>query len=136
MSDSNSNKLHFSLVSPERELFSGDVEHIVIDGADGQFGALAQHAPVMSVVKAGIVKIIDGNNVSKMYVGGGIVDVTPIGVTILTQDAIDIASVDLAAITQEISALKEDVRDARDDEARNDYLAKLTRLETIASAAA
>lgn len=136
MSNSNQNKLHFSLVSPERELFAGEVDQVVIDGADGQFGALVQHAPVMSVVKAGAVKIIDGNVISKMYVGGGIVDVTPKGVTILTQDAVDLAKVDLAAIGQEITELKEDIRDAKNDEARNVHLQKLARLEAIVSAAA
>ena len=136
MSNSNQSKLHFSLVSPERELFSGEVDHVVIDGANGQFGALVHHAPVMSVVKAGAVKIIDGNVVSKMYVGGGIVDVTPTGVTILTQDAVDLAKLDLAAIGQEISELKEDVRDAKGDAARAMFAAKLARLEAIVSAAA
>ena len=45
--DTNTSKLHFSLVSPERELFSGEVDQVVVPGSDGQFGALVNHAPLM-----------------------------------------------------------------------------------------
>jgi F0F1-type ATP synthase epsilon subunit len=46
-------KLSFALVSPERELFNGDVDHVVVPGAEGEFGVLPNHAPVMSVIKPG-----------------------------------------------------------------------------------
>lgn len=136
MSNANSNKLHFSLVSPERELFAGEVDQVVVPGVDGQFGALALHAPVMSVVKTGVIKIIDGTNETKMFVDGGIVDVTPTGVTILAEDAVDLKTVDLANITQQIKDASEDVRDAKDDADKAVFAKKLARLEAIASAAA
>ena len=43
-------KLNFSLVSPARELFSGEVDHVVAPGSDGEFGVLANHAPFMSTL--------------------------------------------------------------------------------------
>ena len=48
--------LHFSLVSPERELFSGDVKQVDAPGVEGEFGVLPKHAPFMTVLKPGVVR--------------------------------------------------------------------------------
>lgn len=132
--DTINSKLHFSLVSPERELFAGEVDQVVVPGADGQFGALVRHAPTMSVVQSGIIKIIDGNQTTKMYVGGGIVDVTPFGVTILAEDALDLAKVNRDSLAQELKDAKEDLRDAKDDGAKDIAAKKAARLEAILAA--
>ena len=71
-----------------------------------------------------------------MFVDGGIVDVTPTGVTILAEDAVDLKTVDLANITQQIKDASEDVRDAKDEADKAIFAKKLARLEAIASAAA
>ena len=52
-------KLHFSLVSPERELFSGEVDQVDAPGSEGDFGVLAGHAPFMTTLKEGRVKVYD-----------------------------------------------------------------------------
>ena len=52
-------KLSFALVSPERELFNGDVDHVVVPGAEGEFGVLPNHAPAMSVIKPGALRVIN-----------------------------------------------------------------------------
>jgi F-type H+-transporting ATPase subunit epsilon len=69
-------KLHFSLVSPERELFSGSVDQVDAPGAEGDFGVLADHAPFMTTLRQGRVLIRDG-------------DVTSEGLTILAPRAIE-----------------------------------------------
>lgn len=133
--DTSDSKLHFSLVSPERELFSGDVDQVVVPGADGQFGALARHAPVMSVVNSGIIKIIDGSNVKKMFVGGGIVDVTPNGVTILAEDAVDLDAIDKDKISTELKNAIEDLQETKDAEKKTEAAARVARFEAILAAA-
>lgn len=130
------NKLHFSLVSPERELFSGDVDQVVVPGADGQFGALALHAPTMSTVKMGVIKIIDGGNETKMFVGGGIVDVTPTGVAILAEDAVDLAGFDVEKAKQDLKDTQEDLRDAKTDAEKQNVQKLVVRLEALLAAAA
>ncbi|MEM7007143.1 MAG: F0F1 ATP synthase subunit epsilon, partial [Pseudomonadota bacterium] len=57
-------KLHFSLVSPAREIFAGEVDHVIAPGTDGEFGVLPNHAPFMSTLKNGVVRVLDGENVS------------------------------------------------------------------------
>ena len=82
------NKLHFSLVSPARELFSGEVDHVIAPGSEGEFGVLANHAPFMTTLKNGVVRVLEGNDVKmRIFVRGGFADVTPDGLTILAEEA-------------------------------------------------
>ncbi|HEX7947285.1 MAG TPA: ATP synthase F1 subunit epsilon, partial [Phenylobacterium sp.] len=76
-------KLHFSLVSPERELFSGDVDQVDAEGTEGGFGVLAGHAPFMTALKEGRVTVYNENQKKVYDVRGGFADVTPEGFTIL-----------------------------------------------------
>ena len=82
------NKLHFSLVAPARELFSGEVDHVIAPGSEGEFGVLANHAPFMTTLKNGVVRVLEGNDVKmRIFVRGGFADVTPEGLTILAEEA-------------------------------------------------
>ena len=80
-------KLHFSLVSPERELFSGAVDQVDAPGSEGDFGVLFGHAPFMTTLKEGRVKAYDGDDTLVFDVRGGFADVTPEGLTILAEYA-------------------------------------------------
>ena len=53
-------KLHFSLVAPEREVFSGEVDRVDAPGAEGDFGVLAGHAPFMTALREGKVTVVNG----------------------------------------------------------------------------
>jgi F-type H+-transporting ATPase subunit epsilon len=80
-------KFHFALVSPERELFSGDVEQVDAPGAEGDFGVLAGHAPFMTTLREGRVKVYDEDTTIAFEIHGGFADVTPQGLTILAERA-------------------------------------------------
>ena len=82
-------KLHFSLVSPERELFSGDVDQVDAPGLEGDFGVLAGHAPFMTALKTGLVTVRDGSTARSFDIEGGFADVTPEGLTILAESALE-----------------------------------------------
>ena len=82
-------KLHFSLVSPERELFSGLVDQVDAPGSEGDFGVLAGHAPFMTALREGFVTIHEGDKVHRYELQGGFADVTPEGLTILAEHARD-----------------------------------------------
>lgn len=85
-------KLHFSLVSPERELFSGQVDQVDAPGAEGDFGVLADHAPFMTTLKEGQVKVFNNGAVTVFAIHGGFADVTPDGLTILAEKAEQVAA--------------------------------------------
>ncbi|MEM7768381.1 MAG: F0F1 ATP synthase subunit epsilon [Pseudomonadota bacterium] len=100
--------LHFSLVSPARELFSGEVDHVIAPGTEGEFGVLPDHAPFMTTLKNGLVRVLGAEGGDKrIFVRGGFADVTPAGLTILAEEAVDCADVDVAALDGEIQTAKE-----------------------------
>ncbi|HEX7758347.1 MAG TPA: ATP synthase F1 subunit epsilon [Caulobacteraceae bacterium] len=83
-------KLHFSLVSPERELFSGEVDQVDAPGSEGDFGVLAGHAPFMTALKEGRVTVYNESQKKVYDVRGGFADVTPEGFTILAEQAAEV----------------------------------------------
>jgi F-type H+-transporting ATPase subunit epsilon len=80
-------KFHFSLVAPERELFSGEVDQVDAPGSEGDFGVLAGHAPFMTALREGPVTVRNGASTTVFNVHGGFADVTPEGLTILAENA-------------------------------------------------
>jgi F-type H+-transporting ATPase subunit epsilon len=82
-------KLHFSLVSPERELFAGEVDQVDAPGAEGDFGVFAHHAPFMTALKSGRIRVVNDNQVRVFEIDGGFADVTPDGLTILAETAVE-----------------------------------------------
>jgi F-type H+-transporting ATPase subunit epsilon len=122
---------HFELVSPEKLLFSGEVDSVVAPGSDGQFTVLAHHAPVMTTLRPGVVTI---NGDEKLFVRGGFADVSASGFTILAEKAIAIKDVDAAKLDQDIKNAREDVSDAKTDEARRIAGDKLQQLLELRAA--
>ena len=84
-------KLHFSLVAPEREVFSGEVDRVDAPGLEGDFGVLAGHAPFMTALREGRVTVVNGSSTRVFEVQGGFADVTPAGLTILAEQAVEAA---------------------------------------------
>ena len=82
-------KLHFSLVAPEREVFSGDVDRVDAPGAEGDFGVLAAHAPFMTALREGVVVVHDGSTSRTFQIQGGFADVNAQGLTILAEHAVE-----------------------------------------------
>ncbi|HEY2178837.1 MAG TPA: ATP synthase F1 subunit epsilon [Caulobacteraceae bacterium] len=83
-------KLHFSLVTPERELFEDDVDQVDAPGSEGSFGVLAGHAPFMTTLREGRIHVRLGSSERVYDVKGGFADVTPEGLTILAEEAAEV----------------------------------------------
>lgn len=131
-------KLTFSLVSPERELFHGEVDSVVVPGVEGEFGVLPSHAPVLSIIKPGVLRVFEGAAVRRIFVNGGFADVTPDGLTVLAEEALDLAEVTIspAELDAELKDAQEDLRDATTDTARGVAQAKIVRAEALKAAIA
>ncbi|RXF73084.1 F0F1 ATP synthase subunit epsilon [Hansschlegelia zhihuaiae] len=121
----------FELVSPEKLLISEEVEHVVVPGAEGEFGVLAHHAPLLSTLRPGIVKVFktDGGEPERLFVRGGFADVNPKGLTILADEATPMAEFDVSALDQSIKDAEDDLADVEGDEARRRAQEKLDRLK-------
>ena len=113
-------KLHFSLVSPARELFSGEVDHVIAPGTEGEFGVLPDHAPFMTTLKTGRIRIIDGDMARRFFVRGGFADVTSDGLTILAEEAIALEDLDVTEIERQIAEAQQDISVAGENDAMRD----------------
>lgn len=82
-------KYSLRVVSVERSLFEDDVEYIIANGADGELGVLARHAPLMTILKPGPLRIQKeiGGPEEVLFVGGGFLEVLPDRVTVLADVA-------------------------------------------------
>jgi F-type H+-transporting ATPase subunit epsilon len=82
-------KFPLSVVSVERSLFEGEVDFIIANGADGELGVLARHAPLMTILKPGALRIQEtyGGEEQLLFVGGGFLEVLPERVTVLADVA-------------------------------------------------
>ncbi len=128
-------KLNFDLVSPERLLFSGQVDMVVIPGSEGEMGIMAGHAPVMSTLRPGIINVDNaGQPQQRIFVRGGFAEVTPAGLTVLAEFTVPLAELDAAALDREIAHASEDVADAKTDAKRQAAQEKLDHLKQLRQA--
>jgi F-type H+-transporting ATPase subunit epsilon len=97
---------HFDLVSPEKLAFSGEVDQVDIPGAEGDFGVLANHAPVVAAVRPGILTVITGNSKQKIIVLGGLAEVSEKGLTVLADTATSIEELDHAKFAATIEEME------------------------------
>ena len=106
----------FELVSPEKLIFSGDATEVMVPGSEGYFTVMNNHAPFMSTVKPGVVeaKLADGAEM-KIFVKGGLADVSPNGFTLLAEQAVDVAAMDKAMMDEQISSAEADLEAAIED---------------------
>jgi F-type H+-transporting ATPase subunit epsilon len=126
--------IHFDLVSPEKLLFSGNVHQVDVPGAEGDFGVLAGHAPLMATLRPGIMTIHRDGGPLRMVVIGGFAEVNPEGLTVLADQAVPLNEFDRNTLTADIKTAEGDVA-AATDPARRDKLAhKLEQLRTLQTA--
>jgi len=93
------------IVSPERLLLSETVRSVTVPGTEGYFTVLGDHAPFMTTLRRGFVTVTDNAGISHVYyVRGGFADVSPEGLTLLAEEAQDIAEFDRGKIEALIAA--------------------------------
>jgi F-type H+-transporting ATPase subunit epsilon len=123
----------FDLVSPEQMVFSGEVEHVVVPGTEGEFGVLAGHAPLVAMLKPGVLRIL-GPNEQRILVVGGFAEVSPDGLTVLADMAMPVDDVDREVIAGQIRDAEEDLADSKDDAKRDKLRTKLEQLRAVQDA--
>ena len=113
-------KVSFELVSPQRLLLSEEVDMVVVPGAEGDFGVLAEHAPVISMVRPGVITVFQDNAVSdRIFVAGGFAEVTPERCTVLAEEAERLDEIERSAVEGQIRNLREDLGMAQSDDERS-----------------
>jgi len=90
--------MHVDVVSGEEAIYSGDAEFIVAPAYEGEIGVYARHAPMISLIKAGTIRITPAGKGEEvlLFVSGGMIEVQPHHVTVLADTAIRGADLDEA----------------------------------------
>lgn len=120
--------LRCTVVSPERPLFEGDADRVVVPGTRGEIGIYPRHAALIAKLDAGVIRIHRATGAEKFAVGGGFLQVRKDTVTLLVTDAVRREDVDAAATRAELERVLEELRHPRSDEAYRDLLASRRRL--------
>src|SRR2546423_14235718 len=98
--------VQFELVSPERLILSVEVDMVVVPGTEGNFGVLPGHSPLISTIRPGTVDLYQGREITeRIFVVGGIAEVTPERCTVLADEALAPDSLDRAALDAELTRI-------------------------------
>ncbi|MBN9014136.1 MAG: F0F1 ATP synthase subunit epsilon [Rhizobiales bacterium] len=122
---------HFDLVSPEKLAFSGEVDQVDVPGIEGDFGVLAGHAPVVAVIRPGILTVITGSTRQKVIVLGGLAEVSEKGLTVLADVATSIEELDRAAFASQIEEMEEKLKNGEPGHELDREIERLDHFKSI-----
>ncbi|MFA5596942.1 MAG: F0F1 ATP synthase subunit epsilon [Pusillimonas sp.] len=129
--------LHVDVVSAEESIFSGEAKFVVLPGESGELGIMPGHTPLISRIRPGTVKIVlaDGSGETNVFVAGGIIEVQPSGVTVLSDTAIRAEDLDEAKALEARKRAEDALRNAKDQADIAVVEAELAMLAAQAAAA-
>ena len=123
-----SHTLHVDIVSAEGQIFSGEAAMVVAPGREGELGILPRHAPLLTLLRPGEVRVQtpDGEQ-HPFYIGGGALEVQPTRVTVLADTAVRAKDLDEAAARNAVQRAEEVLKKRVGDLSQAEALAELSR---------
>jgi F-type H+-transporting ATPase subunit epsilon len=122
---------HFELVSPQKVAFSGEVDQVDVPGAEGDFGVLAGHAPLISLIRPGIMTVYAGGEQTRLVVLGGFAEVGPDGLTVLADVATTVEDIDRAALQAQIGEMEGRVKEMEQGSELDKMIARLDHFKAL-----
>jgi F-type H+-transporting ATPase subunit epsilon len=123
--------LHFELVSPEKLVFSGDVDQVDVPGTEGDFGVLQGHAPFVTTLRPGILTVHGAGGAQKIVVLGGFAEVSAEGLTVLADLAETVEEIDRELITARITELEREIAKMEQGNALDKMIAQLDHFKEV-----
>ncbi len=109
-------RVEFELVSPQKLVKSEPVEMVVVPGAEGDFGVLPGHSPLIATVRPGVIDIHEGGQVKEsIFVAGGFAEVSPDRCTVLAEEAVPVTDIDKDAAEKRLEDAKAALAKAEED---------------------
>jgi F-type H+-transporting ATPase subunit epsilon len=122
---------HFELVSPEKISFSGEVDQVDVPGAEGDFGVLAGHAPLIALIRPGVMTVYAAGEQTKLVVLGGFAEVGPDGLTVLADVATSVEDLDRAMLQQQIAKMEQDIKELAQGSELDRQIARLDHFKAL-----
>ena len=129
--------IHVDVVSAEESIFSGEAKFVALPGESGELGILPRHAPLITLIKPGVVRIVRADNGEEelVFVAGGILEVQPGSVTVLADTAIRGHDLDEAKALEAKKQAEEAMKNAKSDidlaAAQGEFAAMAAQLAAI-----
>lgn len=110
------------IVSQDRTVFQGDVDMVVLPGIAGEMGILPHHAPVLTILKYGVIRVRKANKEELFAVAGGMAEVQPDIITILADAAENVEDIDITRAKAAKKRAEEALAKIKPDEDHDAYL--------------
>ena len=128
--------MHLNIVSAENEIYSGTITQLFAPAELGEVGVMPRHAPMLSTLRAGVVRVISqGGEEQSFYVSGGILEIQPHVVTILSDTALRAADIDesaaLEAKSRAEAAMKDKASDMDYAKAKSELIEAVAQIEAL-----
>ena len=121
----------FDLVSPEKLVFSGEVEQVDIPGTEGDFGVLAGHSPVVATVRPGIMTVTADGKRTRVVVLGGLAEVSAKGLTVLADVATSVEEIDRTAFAETLKEMEAAIAKMAQGTELDKEIARLDHFRTV-----
>jgi F-type H+-transporting ATPase subunit epsilon len=122
------NTIRCDIVSAREQIFSGEVAHIVAMGSKGELGIYPRHAPLMTTLRPGSIRLVlPDDEVAIFFVGGGIIEVMPHMITVLADTVIRADHIDEAAARQAKEEAERALQDRKGEMEIAEALARLAK---------
>ena len=105
--------VRLEIVTPESKTFSDDVDSVVIPGVEGELGVLPMHAPLMTLLEPGELRVMKNGEETRLAVGEGFVEITQEKIAVLTDMAVKESDIDESAAEEAIRRAEEAMRGER-----------------------
>ena len=122
---------HFELASPERLVFSGEVDQVDVPGSDGDFGVFADHAPLVTMLRPGIMTVYSGGEKQQIVVLGGFAEIGPNGLTVLADMAASLEDLDRSVLQDQIRVTEERIKSMEQGSVLDREIARLDHLKAL-----
>jgi F-type H+-transporting ATPase subunit epsilon len=122
---------HFELVSPDKISFSGEVDQVDVPGSEGDFGVLAGHAPLIALIRPGIMTVYAAGEQIRIVVLGGFAEVGPDGLTVLADVATSLEDLDRASLQKQITELEQGIKEMTQGSELDREIAKLDHFKAL-----
>ena len=119
------------LVTPDKLLFSGPVEQVDVPGAEGDFGVLAGHAPLVAMLKPGVLVVHEGGKHHRLVVIGGFAEVNTQGMTVLADFAEPVEEFDRAVIASQIKETEQRMKEMEQGSLLDREIARLDHYKQL-----
>jgi F-type H+-transporting ATPase subunit epsilon len=122
---------HFELVSPDRISFSGEVDQVDVPGSEGDFGVLAGHAPLIALLRPGLMTVYAAGDKTQLVVLGGFAEVGPGGLTVLADVATSLEDIDRASLQEQIAKMEQDIKEMAQGSALDKVITRLDNFRAL-----